>query len=175
MKAKGRGYDIDASGLGLLSAGHIIPNMKAKWDDVLYMKHVEGTRTFALHYYGIDTEFKSIKSTLRRVNKTHQIKVDQKDVETVKKLCKQCIPDVKVTNRKRTLFELQFMPLIISVVIILATLFAGFAINNIGLTLAIGFGASLLLNIVSFIIADKSKMITVYKPRVKPSRYQLPF
>lgn len=176
MKVKGRGYDIDASGLSILSAGHVLSFMKVKWDDVLYIKHVEGTRVFNCHYYGLNGEMKSVRSAMTRVNKNHQFKVDENHVETLKKLCQQCVPSVKYEQRKRTILESQSLFLVFSAVLIIAALFIGFIVlQNPFLGLGIGLGATVVLNIVGFIVTDRSKLINVYRPAQKPQRYQLPF
>ncbi len=177
MRAKGRTYDVSTEGIALLAAGHVL-GMKIQWDDILYIKNVEGSKTFRINYYGVNTNYKSVKDfarrSIRRINKSYELKCSAEHLDTVKKLCKQCMPGVRYEQRKRTFFESQFLFLILALLLLVAGLAAFVILENI-LFLALAGGIALVANIIGFILTDKSKMMNVYRPGSKPQRYQSPF
>lgn len=171
MEVKGRGYSFTPEGFSNLLGGDGLIGglLKIRWEDVFYLKHVEGTRRISIKYYGLEN-LRSIRKTL----KVQSFEVRKDDVEPIKEIARSYIPDVIVEERGRKYTEAGLPFFVISALLIIGSVF-GAIMTGYMILLAAGLGGTLLVNIIGMFTYDKEKKITVYKTGDKPGMFRTRF
>lgn len=165
MEVRARGYCFTHEGFSNVMSGDGLLGglLKVGWHDVFYLKHVEGTNKITIKYYqlnNIRSVTKSVKSSTFNVKPEH--------VEEIKEIAKSSIPSVVFEQRPRKYTEACTLPMFLSIISIIASVFGAFVLNLLWLVI-VGVAASIVFNIVGFILYDKNKLIDVYTTGEKPT------